>query len=140
MNMMHRLWYDLVGRLVGPMQFRLYLQPLMASILAIRDGIKDARAGDDAYFHSLLTDPLHRPAKLKAGIAAVARVLIFAVLMDAVYQIIQLHWFYLGEAILVALQLAFIPYLIIRGPANRIAVWWLRRHSAGNPVKEIKHE
>jgi hypothetical protein len=44
-----------------------------------------------------------------------------AVLIDAVYQYIQLSWFYPGEALIVAFVLAFLPYLLIRGPINRLA-------------------
>jgi hypothetical protein len=33
-----RVWDDLVGRSVGPMHFRLILQPVMAGILGIRAG------------------------------------------------------------------------------------------------------
>jgi hypothetical protein len=53
--------------------------------------------------------------------------------MDAIYQLIDLHWFYPGEAIIVALELAFVPYLLIRGPANRIARWMMSRHAAPQP-------
>ena len=49
------------------------------------------------------------------------KVFIMAVLIDAVYQYIELSWFYPGEALIVAFILAFIPYLLIRGPVNRIA-------------------
>jgi hypothetical protein len=42
----HRsFWEDLIGRLGGPITFRLILQPSIAVILAIRDGLKDAKAG-----------------------------------------------------------------------------------------------
>ena len=63
------------------------------------------------------------------GLRAVAKIMILAVALDAVYQIIELHWFYPGEAILVALLLGFIPYLLVRGPANRIARRWFARRS-----------
>jgi hypothetical protein len=35
-----RVWDDLVGRTVGPMHFRLILQPVMAGILGIRAGCR----------------------------------------------------------------------------------------------------
>ena len=42
----HRsFWEDLLGRVGGPITFRLILQPSIAFILAIRDGLKDAKAG-----------------------------------------------------------------------------------------------
>jgi hypothetical protein len=40
-----RMWTDLVGRLTGPLTLRLYLQPTMATLFALRDGLKDARTG-----------------------------------------------------------------------------------------------
>jgi hypothetical protein len=42
-DLLTRFWTDLVGRLTGPMTFRLILQPLMAILIAVRDGVKDAR-------------------------------------------------------------------------------------------------
>jgi hypothetical protein len=36
-----RVWDDLVGRSVGPMHFRLILQPVMAGILGIRAGLRE---------------------------------------------------------------------------------------------------
>jgi hypothetical protein len=52
---------------------------------------------------------------------SVERVLVLAILMDAIWQFIVWLWFYPGEAMVVAVTLAIVPYLLIRGPANRIA-------------------
>ena len=41
-DMWTRLTHDLIARVSGPMKFRLVLQPLMASIFAIRAGLRDA--------------------------------------------------------------------------------------------------
>jgi len=51
----------------------------------------------------------------------VGKIFVIAVVIDLFEQFIVLRWFYPGEAILVAFILAFIPYLLIRGPVNRIA-------------------
>src|SRR5215469_13148771 len=40
-----RIWYQELARVSAPMKFRFVLQPLMAALVAIRDGRKDARAG-----------------------------------------------------------------------------------------------
>jgi hypothetical protein len=37
--------------------------------------------------------------------------------------------FYPLEAVATALFLAFLPYLLIRGPAGRVARWWTARSS-----------
>ena len=38
-----RFWDQLIAQPNGPLAFRLILQPLMVTILAIIDGVKDAR-------------------------------------------------------------------------------------------------
>jgi hypothetical protein len=48
--------------------------------------------------------------------------------MDAIYQSLVLKTFYPGEMVLVALLLAFVPYILLRGPFERIARWW--RHGS----------
>jgi hypothetical protein len=111
---------NLVDRVSGPMKFRLVLQPLMAVIFAIRDGRRDAREGRPPYFWTLFTDPDHRCELLKHGWKAVGKVFVLAVIIDAVYQYMELSWFYPGEALLVAVILAFVPYLLIRGPVTRL--------------------
>ena len=64
------------------------------------------------------------------GLKRVSRVIIFALVMDAIYQFIVLRWFYPGEALVTAFVLAVLPYLLIRGPAARIARRWNRRGAA----------
>lgn len=111
----------LVARVTGPMKFRLVLQPAMALFLAIRDGLKDAREGRPAYFWALFSNRDDRRAMLKDGWKAVGKVFILAMVLDAIYQIIERRWVYPGQAVLVAIILAIIPYLLLRGPVNRIA-------------------
>jgi hypothetical protein len=91
------------------------------TIFGIRDGLKDARLGRPAYFWTIFSDRTQRSELLHEGWKAVMKVFIMAVVIDAVYQYLQLAWFYPGEALIVAFILAFIPYLLIRGPINRIA-------------------
>jgi hypothetical protein len=118
---LERMVENLIGRLDGPMHFRLFLQPATALFFGIRDGLKDAREGKPAYFWTIFSNPAQAKELLKSGFKSVTRVVIFALVMDAIYQIIVSHWFYPGEALLVAFILAFVPYLLIRGPVNRIA-------------------
>ena len=73
------------------------------------------------YFWALFTQPDHRRDMLRDGWKAVGKVFVIAVIIDLVYQLIVFRWFYPGEALLVAAILALIPYLLIRGPVNRIA-------------------
>ena len=48
------------------------------------------------------------------------RVFIFALILDVVYQYMESRWVYPAEALLVASILAMIPYILLRGPANRL--------------------
>lgn len=115
------IWNSLIGRVDGPLKFRLVLQPLVAIVLATRAGLKDAREGRPPYFWSLLTDAAHRWERLREGWRAVVRIFILAVVMDLVYQYLVLRWLYPVASLFVAFILAFLPYLLVRGPVNRIA-------------------
>ena len=120
-EMLSRFWEDVIARVGGPMKFRLILQPLIAIIFAVRAGLKDAKEGKVPYNWALISDPDHRRALLRSGWKSVGKVFVIAIIIDLVYQIIVFRWFYPFEAVLVAAILAFIPYLLIRGPVNRIA-------------------
>jgi hypothetical protein len=110
----------------GP-ALRFLLQPAMSMILGIRDGIRDARTGRSPYLWTILFDPTRRWANIREGIAVIGKVFLVAVAVDVVYQIIELKAFYPNEALLVATLLAFVPYLILRGPVARIARLWQRK-------------
>jgi hypothetical protein len=115
-----RFWDQLIAQPSGPLAFRLILQPVMATILAILDGLKDARAGRPPYLRTILSDPSQRAAYLREGLKRVSRVIVFAFVMDAIYQFMVLRRFYLGEALVTVFVLAVLPYLLIRGPVDRI--------------------
>ena len=50
-----------------------------------------------------------------------------AMVLDVIYQIIVLRWVYPGPALIVATTLAIVPYLVVRGLANRVAARILPR-------------
>jgi hypothetical protein len=122
--MLGRIWANLIGRIGGPLTFRLVLQPTVAIFFALRAGWKDAREGRAPYGWLILSDPIHRRDLLHEGWRDVGKVFVVAVIIDLVYQIIELRWFYPEEAMIVAATLALIPYLLLRGPANRMARRW----------------
>jgi hypothetical protein len=126
-----RLWRDVLARPGGPMTFRFVLQPTMAIIAALRDGVKDARLGRTPYFWSIVRGVESRSARLREGIVSTARIIILGVIMDTIYQWRVLHTFYPGQAAAVALLLAFVPYLLLRGPIERIALHWIRQPQSG---------
>jgi hypothetical protein len=122
-----RIWDNLLGRPSGSLAFRFLLQPAMSTIFAVRDGIEDARKGNSPYFWTVLSNPNERLARLHYGVAATGKIILLGILIDGLYQAIEFKTFYPVEALKVAFLLAFIPYLLIRGPVTRIARRW-RRH------------
>jgi hypothetical protein len=136
---MHDIWMriqeDLMDRVSGPLKFRLVLQPLMAVAYAIFAGLKDAKAGKPPYFWALFSDPANRVEMMKDGWKSVGKVFVLALVLDVAYQIYVLHFVYLGEAIIVAVVLAIVPYLILRGMVTRLArrKWPNRNRVAAPP-------
>ncbi len=131
-EVLSRMWEHMLARPDGPLSFRLILQPTMAALLAIGDGIKDARTGRSPYFWTVLHDREKRVARLEEGLAATARILVLGLAIDMIYQVWVFGRVYPTEAAVVAIALAFLPYALIRGPVERIAKWWQdrRAHSA----------
>jgi len=128
-----RLWTDVLDRPGGPMTFRFILQPAMAIIAALRDGFHDARLGRRPYIWALIhgvRDSGGRSGRLCEGIVSTARILILGVIMDIIYQWKVLDTFYPGQSAVIAILLAFIPYLLLRGPFERIAHFWVARQAA----------
>jgi len=115
-----RVWQNLLARVSGPLQFRLVLQPAMAVFFAVRAGFNDAREKRPAFFWTIFTDKTQRQKLLKEGWKAVGKVFVIAMIVDSIYQGIVLHRFYPGEALIVAIILAIVPYVVIRGPLNRL--------------------
>ena len=115
-------WDMMVGRSAGPFKLRLVFQPIVALVLGIRAGLQDARAGRSPYFWSILkSDVYDRRALLRHGWGDVKKVFILAILLDVIYEIVVYRWVYPVQALLIAIFLALIPYLIFRGLVNRLA-------------------
>ncbi len=50
--------------------------------------------------------------------------------MEIIYQYRVFGTFHVLEAAIFILLLCFLPYLVMRGPINRLMRWWIsRRHS-----------
>ena len=54
------MWANLIGRIGGPLTFRLIVQPTVAAFFAIRAGVKDFREGRSPYGWVILSDPIKR--------------------------------------------------------------------------------
>lgn len=114
----------LLARIEGPMNFRLILQPLVALFFAFRDGVRDAREGQSPYFWALFTEPEHRRDMLGHGWKSIGKVFIIAILLDFIFQYIVFHDLRPIGALLAGVILAIVPYLLLRGPVNRVIRFW----------------
>jgi hypothetical protein len=131
-DVLMRIGQNMLDRPGGPFDFRFVLQPVMATIAALRDGIDDARTGRAPFLRTVLTDPARRSGRLEEALIATSRIILLGLAMDAVYQFIEFDIFYPVEAVIIALLLAFVPYLVLRGLVTRIARRWVGNESASD--------
>ena len=96
-----RVWEHVGDRLSGPLHLRFILQPAAAIIVAVRSR-RDS------------------PFEYRAAWADIGIVWTMAFAFDAVYQVAVLHWFYVGESVLIASFLALLPYVVVRQSMVRL--------------------
>ena len=125
-DVLWRIWTDLIGRTDGPFSFRVFLQPTMAIVFAIRDGVRDARLGKTAYLRALVAHQQSRTGLLKDGWRSIGRIILLAIALDLAYQLVVFRRLYPVEMLDVILVLAVAPYVLLRGPVNLVARKWIR--------------
>jgi len=110
----------LLARIEGPFSFRLILQPLVAVFFGIRDGVKDAREKKSPYFWALFTEPEHRRDMVGHAWRSIGKVFIIAIFLDLAFQYVFFRDFRPIGALLAGVILAIVPYILLRGPVNRV--------------------
>jgi hypothetical protein len=121
MDELTRIWQEIIARPEGPLALRFYMQPLMATLFAIRDGVHDARQHRPPYFWALFAHTSQRRELMRSGWKSVRKIFILAVILDTAYELLVLGAIRPIQTLLVAITLAIVPYVLIRGPVNRIA-------------------
>ena len=127
MDFFSRFFGSFLPRLDGPLHFRFIFQPLMAITFAVIDGIKDAKMGRPAYLWAMVKKPDQRRELMMLGWKRIGKIFILAIILDVIYQIKVYHWWYPGETLTVAFLLAIVPFLLVRGPVNRLVSWRRRK-------------
>jgi len=125
-----KLWQNVYARVTGPMNLRLIVQPAVATILAIRAGLRDAHQARAPFFWAVLRNPAHRRELLRQGWKDVGRVFVLSTILDVVYQLIVYRAVYSLELVITAVTLAIVPYVLVRGPINRIVKMVFEARSA----------
>ena len=110
---------DIPKRLSGPGRFRFVRQPLVATLLGIRSGIADVRAGRPPYVFGVLFNRKFRSELLKTGFAAIVNLVLMGILLDSLFQWVILGASYPGAALVVGPVLIATPYAIARALTNR---------------------
>jgi hypothetical protein len=131
-DLLNGVWSEIAARPGGPMAFRFYLQPMMAFLFAVRDGLHDARTGKPAYFWALLIRSADRAELLWDCWKSVRNIFVIAAAMDLIYQLLVLHGLRPVQTLAVAVALAIIPYVVLRGPANRLATLTMKKSGSGS--------
>jgi hypothetical protein len=129
----------LVDRLMGPGKARFIIQPIVAIILGIRDGITDAKHGKPPYYIRILFTGEHKIDVLKASLRRVAVPLCIGIVLDMVLQWIMFRTVYLLPALMAGSILIALPYSITRGLSNRVARRWYKRKGATHPPGRLAH-
>jgi hypothetical protein len=115
-------WDLLVGRIGGPLSFRLIIQPLVGAYLGVRAGLKDAKDGQPPFgWHLLTTRRADRNQLVQQAWKNVCKLFFAAIVIDVVYELVVLHWVYPLQALIVATILAVPTYITARGLTNRMA-------------------
>jgi hypothetical protein len=144
LEMLNHRGEHLLGRVNGPLNFRLVVMPLVVTILAIRAHLRDVREGRPTVLGAFFTDPTERRRFLRSGLKDFGKVFIVACVLDTAYQILVLRSFHPGEVLVVAVVCAIVPYLLLRGLVLRSARWlyhkWAGRaaQSAVTPNEDTK--
>jgi hypothetical protein len=117
----HAFLEDIPKRLTGPGRFRFVMQPLMAIILGILNGVADARAGRPPYLYGVLFHRHVRRDLLRSGFSTVVNLLLMGILLDAVFQRIIFGVAHPFAALVIGPILVVMPYGIARALSNRLA-------------------
>ena len=114
---------DIPKRLAGPGRLRFVLQPVLATVLGIRSGLADARAGRPPYLYGVLMHRRLRRELVRTSFETIANLLFMGILLDAVFQWLILGVSHPGAALVVGPVLIGGPYAVTRSLSNRCARW-----------------
>jgi len=129
-----RVWNNLIERTEGPMYFRFFIQPAVALFFAIRAGIRDAKRNQTPYLWRWVTTKGKGKEIASEGWKDFGKIFILATVLDIIYQLILIYGakkqasFYPLESIIVGFLLSFIPYILIRGPLSRVIKLFMRKN------------
>ena len=120
---------ELPRRFTGPGRLRFILQPLIAVLLGMFGGLKDAEKGEPPYFFALFFHTEKRRELLLSGIAAIGDMVAVGILLDAAVQLLIYRQIHPGPALVIGPFLISLPYAASRGLSGRVARWLKQKDS-----------
>ncbi|GAO43980.1 hypothetical protein [Flavihumibacter petaseus] len=133
-EILQRVWENLLARTEGPLNLRFFLQPTISIIFAIRAAMRDAKAGTAPYLQRYAKASKAEKKGMRMEIYKdVGKIFVIGTILDITYQLIVIFKqktqasFYPLESLLVAFLLAIVPYLLLRGPVNRLIRYFTGR-------------
>ena len=109
----------LIELISGPGTFRFVLQPLISILLGVRDGRNDAKSSTPPISHMMILQSDKRSEDMKGRLHVLVLPLIFAVVLDSIFQILIFGIWRLQWALVVGVCLVGIPYILTREITNR---------------------
>jgi hypothetical protein len=135
---------ELLGRASGPLHFRLFIMPIVVTVLAIRAHLRDVREGRSTKVGAFFNDPVERRRLVRSGLKDFGKVFLVACVLDTTYQLVFLRAFFPVQLLIVAVMSAIVPYALIRGPVTRLVRLAYQKwagpsaSSAANPDQDTK--
>jgi hypothetical protein len=133
LQMLSQAVEQLLGRASGPLHFRLFVMPCVVTVLGIRAGLRDGRAGRQQFLW--LRESTERRQLLRSALKDIGRVFVIAVVLDTTYQILVFKYLYILQVLVIAVMCAVVPYVLMRGIVTRLA-----RKRSQEPAPEIAQE
>jgi Na+/H+-translocating membrane pyrophosphatase len=134
MDLLQEIMGRFLARLSGPLNFRFILQPVMAILLGIRDGLHDAKTGTPPVLLDLFEKPKGRKRQLRKALRNLLVPLLLAIVLDVVVQYLLFGWVRLIGAMTIGVMVMGLPYVIARTLTNWI-VTWRNRTSVSTSVR-----
>src|SRR5690242_7949657 len=108
-QLLYRFWSEIGARPNGPMAFRFFLQPALATFFACRDGIRAARHAHPPFLWALCVWSGHRRGLLRETWKSISRVFVMAVVIDVIYGAFVLKGVRPLQAVFVGILLGVLP-------------------------------
>jgi hypothetical protein len=113
--------------ITGAGGMRFLLQPLIAIVIGVLMGRHDSHDGRGAFWQGVRSRKQgERP--LLQGLKRVAVPFCLAIVLSLVFQFINMKEMHLLHAVMAAVCLVALPYVVARDVSARIDVWWHRTH------------